>query len=821
MRGLLQTCGRKLKRIGLVLGIASAVLLACANYSTEPGYLGFLLAAGGDSGAGGVSANPEFQLSVSVTGITGAPTNLIVQNSNGDTLSFGANGAATFATALVSGTAYSVTIATLPTGPAHACSVSSGVGTMAGDVTVAVSCSTSSFAVQAGVSGLVGTVVLQNNAGDNLTVSANGTATFATALADLSAYAVTVLTQPATQTCAVSGGDNADGTGTISSMNESVTVTCVTNTYTVSAAVSGLVGTIVLQNNAGDNLTINANGTATFATPINDATNYAVTILTQPATQTCAVSGGDNADGTGTISSMNESVTVTCVTNTYTVTANVSGLTGTLVLRNNGGDNLTVTANGSHVFATAINDGTGYAVSVFTQPTNHTCVVTGGDNALGAGTISSMNESVTVTCAQTAFVVSATVTGLVGTLVLQNNGGDNLTITADGSHSFATTLANAATYAVTVLSRPSAQVCTVTGGDDAAGGGTISSMNESVTVTCVTTAPSPLTNVQSGSITMSSATQNVAVTPVVMSRSFVVCYVRTSESSAYYQPSCQLSATNQVTIQSNQALATAVVQWYLVEFTSGVSVQRGSTTLAGGSSTSNVTIASSAVNKSFVVSTTRINLNSTGADEQRTVRARLTSATNLELSRNENTNAVVVEWQVVYMDAAFVQSGISTIAGGSGSATVSLPTSVDLSRTFVLTNVRVDAASNGGDDDYFVRATLSGTNTLNLNRFASASASVEVAYFVVEMTDGSSVQAGAVTTPFNTTTTMSATLSPAIVLSRSVPFFGISVGSASTLHVDSGSFTPNFTSTTGLQFTRVSAQSVSAATYYYVVQFTP
>ncbi|HET6603748.1 MAG TPA: hypothetical protein VFG21_05965 [Xanthomonadaceae bacterium] len=48
-------------------------------------------------------------------------------------------------------------------------------------------------------------VVLQNNSGDDLTVNANGAFTFSTALADRSAYAVTVLTQPTTpnQTCTV------------------------------------------------------------------------------------------------------------------------------------------------------------------------------------------------------------------------------------------------------------------------------------------------------------------------------------------------------------------------------------------------------------------------------------------------------------------------------------------------------------------------------------------------------------------------------------------------------------------------------------------
>ena len=51
------------------------------------------------------------------------------------------------------------------------------------------------------VSGLSGTVVLQDNGGDDLSVSASGAFTFATALAAGSAYNVTVKTNPAGQTC--------------------------------------------------------------------------------------------------------------------------------------------------------------------------------------------------------------------------------------------------------------------------------------------------------------------------------------------------------------------------------------------------------------------------------------------------------------------------------------------------------------------------------------------------------------------------------------------------------------------------------------------
>ncbi len=80
------------------------------------------------------------------------------------------------------------------------------------------------------VSGLSGTVVLQDNGGDDLSVSASGGFTFATALAAGSAYNVTVQTNPAGQTCSV-----ANGSGTVGSSDiTNIAVTC-----TTSAAGSG------------------------------------------------------------------------------------------------------------------------------------------------------------------------------------------------------------------------------------------------------------------------------------------------------------------------------------------------------------------------------------------------------------------------------------------------------------------------------------------------------------------------------------------------------------------------------------------------------
>ena len=232
----------------------------------------------------------------------------------------------------------------------------------------------SSYTVSGNVSGLSGIgLVLQNNGTDNLSLNASGGFTFSTALNDGSNYSVSVQTQPGTpaQSCVVS-----NGSGTISGANvANVAVSCTTipvQSYSVSGSVSGLSGSgLVLQNNGADNLSINTNGSFTFPGVLNDGSNYSVTVQTQPGTpaQTCNVSSGSGTINSSNIT--NVSVSCTTVTQNYSVSGSVSGLSGTgLVLQNNGADNLSITTNGSFTFVTALTDGIGYNVTILSQPTS-------------------------------------------------------------------------------------------------------------------------------------------------------------------------------------------------------------------------------------------------------------------------------------------------------------------------------------------------------------------------------------------------------------------------------------------------------------------
>jgi len=166
---------------------------------------------------------------------------------------------------------------------------------------------TAMYTIGGTVTGLQGNgLVLQNNDTDDLTITSNGSFTFATAIADGTNYNVTVISQPTGQTCTAS-----NTIGTVSGADvANVSVACVMN-YTIGGTVTGLYGSgLVLQNNNGDDLAISADGSFTFATPIEDGSNYSVTVFSQPVspTQTCMLSGAS-----GTVSGSDvTTVTLIC-----------------------------------------------------------------------------------------------------------------------------------------------------------------------------------------------------------------------------------------------------------------------------------------------------------------------------------------------------------------------------------------------------------------------------------------------------------------------------------------------------------------------------
>ncbi len=351
------------------------------------------VAEGGKGDDGGVLIT-NFAVGGAVVGLKGA--GLILQNNLGDDLPLGADGAFAFKSLLTTGAPYSVTIKTQPTSPSQLCAVTKGSGTIATNqiTDVQIVCTTKTYTVGGTVVGLTGTaLVLQNNLGSDATVKANGAFTFATPVESGKGYSVTIKTQPSSpsQVCTVSGGAGFVNEANVSS----VVVNCGTN-FVVGGTITGLDGTVILKNSGGDALTLTANGSFAFPSPIATGTLYAVTVSAQPAypprTQVCTVTNGSGTVGAANVTT----VSVACATTPFTVGGMVSGLAGTLVLQDNGGDDLSVMANGAFTFATPVASGSTYAVTVKTQPAGLKCAVTGGS---GAGSVGAANvTTATVTC---------------------------------------------------------------------------------------------------------------------------------------------------------------------------------------------------------------------------------------------------------------------------------------------------------------------------------------------------------------------------------------------------------------------------------------
>jgi len=132
------------------------------------------------------------------------------------------------------------------------------------------------------------------------------------------------------------------------------------------------------------------------------ATSYSL-IFTAPTNPSPAHPGQYTLVFQGTVGGEDGAVAGAVVQLTgLTVGGTVSGLTGSgLVLQDNGGNNLALSANGPFTFPTALASGAAYNVTVFAQPTNpsETCTVTSGSGTIGSSNVT--NVSVVCTPAGT------------------------------------------------------------------------------------------------------------------------------------------------------------------------------------------------------------------------------------------------------------------------------------------------------------------------------------------------------------------------------------------------------------------------------------
>lgn len=161
--------------------------------------------------------------------------------------------------------------------------------------------------------------------------------------------------------------------------------------YSVGVNVSGMAsGTLQLDDNGGNTLSISRNGSFTFPGFVEKGSRAEVTIQSQPTGQICKL--GSNSNG---IVSASVIVLVTCTSDEFTIGVTVSGLTnGTLTLLDNGGNPLLISANGFHQFTQHVLTGNRYSLSIQSQPTGQMCAF----GTSSSGPVNDANVNIPVTC---------------------------------------------------------------------------------------------------------------------------------------------------------------------------------------------------------------------------------------------------------------------------------------------------------------------------------------------------------------------------------------------------------------------------------------
>jgi hypothetical protein len=347
---------------------------------------------------------------------------------------------------------------------------------------------TPTYSVGGAVSGLSGTVVLQDNGGDSLSVAATGPFTFATKLAGGAAYAVTVLTQPAGQTCAVTGG-----TGTVGAANvTNVGVTC---------AASGGSGTLTAADDfnrangaLGGSWTAMSDGAMAISSQVvtggnsgqsggtRTAETYASNQYSEVQVTSTQLTGGQwigpavrsqnsgqnlylgiyfwNSGSPQLRLYERASGSFTQLGPTYSTGALAAGATLRLTAA---GSTISFLLNGSPVITVSDTSLTGGAPGIMAFGTAMADNWAGGNVAGGA-----------------SYTIGGTVSGLAGTVTLNDNGGDALSLTANGAFTFPAPVLAGSPYSVTVASTPAGLTCAVSNGSGSVGAGNVTT----VVVTC-------------------------------------------------------------------------------------------------------------------------------------------------------------------------------------------------------------------------------------------------------------------------------------------------------------------------------------------------
>lgn len=245
--------------------------------------------------------------------------------------------------------------------------------------------------------------------------------------------------------------------------------------------------------------------------------------------------------------------------------------------------------------------------------------------------------------------------------------------------------------------------------------------------------------VYKGSTTLNNSQTSVTVTlseAVDTTKSFLHFSIRTNVNDIEIPSAIVMGVlTNSTTLTFSRAAAnsavTNIISWQIIEFYSGVTVQRGTVNL--NASSVNVAISSVDLTKTFAICTIRSGgtLSYDSFNSEESVRIQLTNATTLTLSISQSSSfSQTVSWQVIEYDACTVQQIDYTVAWNTQVDNISI-SSINTTRTFICGSFTTSEGQLAGADMY--NFYLLDSSTIRIFKAGATSASNQPwTFFVVE-----------------------------------------------------------------------------------------
>ncbi|MCB1646112.1 MAG: hypothetical protein KDI36_11700, partial [Pseudomonadales bacterium] len=187
------------------------------------------------------------------------------------------------------------------------------------------------------------------------------------------------------------------------------------------------------------------------------------------------------------------------------------------------------------------------------------------------------------------------------------------------------------------------------------------------------------------------------------------------------------------------------IQWYLVEFASGVSVQRGTAVQSSATTRVSLPVSLGSHKRAFVLISKSVASTDVSFDDNDPVVAELVSASRLEIRAAAANSAHVVAWQVAEVTdrSADVSRGSTRLTdNGERSVTDEFRPEVDRAKSLLLSSW--NSADSGNDiDERLITAFFDDASHVMFRRGDNGGDDVdEIVYEVVSFSDGTSVQSG-------------------------------------------------------------------------------